>query len=476
MKYARAIILGVVAIAAAAACGGGTDGTGLIPEPSVVVTSSGVMTKGSVILNGTRFDAAAAGIVDDRGRNADELDTGMVIKLRGRSNDGVTGLADRIDVENEVRGVIQSIDSASVPPRFTVGGLTVLVDDQTVFRKVAGFAALTVGMRVEVHGLRDSSTWLRATRIEAVGPRDGPDELRGAVSNLSTADDKFTLNGTITVDYHGAVFAPGGASEASLAEGILVEVNGTLAGNVFTANRVEIESQEDIPFRGAPGEKQEVEGLIANFTVHPGEFRVDGHSVRTTAATQFKDGTAEDLANDVTVEVEGVLDAQMVLVASKVEFKRSRVTLQGLATAVDATAGTLTVLGRSIQTNNLTRIDARAGSGGGKSDLLADVTANVDCVEVRGHMEGAVIVPERIRELNQCDGDVIQANVTGKNETNATLTFFGSLVANLTANTRFKDGMTRADFLALVREGTLVKLRGAFAAGAFTAEEAEIED
>ena len=33
MKYSRATILGVVAIAAAAACGGGTDGTGVVPEP-----------------------------------------------------------------------------------------------------------------------------------------------------------------------------------------------------------------------------------------------------------------------------------------------------------------------------------------------------------------------------------------------------------------------------------------------------------
>jgi hypothetical protein len=476
MKYSRATILGVVAIAAATACGGGTDGTGVVPEPTAVVTSSGVMTKGSVILNGTHFDAAKAGIVDDRGRNADQLDTGMVIKLRGRSDDGVTGLADRIDVENEVRGAIQSIDTASSPPRFTVGGLTVLVDDQTIFSKVAGFAALKVGMRVEVHGLRDSSAWLRATRIEAVAPPDGPDELRGTVANLLTGIDQFTLNGSIKINYRGAVFAPAGTSETSLADGILVEVDGTLAGNVFTATRVEIESQEDIPFRGAPGEKQEVEGLIADFTVHPGEFRVDGRTVRTTTATRFKDGAADDLANDVAVEVEGVLDAQMVLVASKVEFKRSRVTLQGLATSVDATAGTLTVLGQSVRVDSLTRIDARPESGGGKSDLLADVTANIDCVEVRGHMRGAVIVPERIRELNQCSADVIQARVTAESEINATLTFFGSLVAEIPANTKFEDGLTRANFFAQVNEGTLVKLRGAFAAGVFTAEEADIED
>ena len=43
-----------------AACGGGTDGTGS-PAPSAVgITTSGVMTKGSVIVNGVRFDDFAA--------------------------------------------------------------------------------------------------------------------------------------------------------------------------------------------------------------------------------------------------------------------------------------------------------------------------------------------------------------------------------------------------------------------------------
>jgi Domain of unknown function (DUF5666) len=249
---------------------------------------------------------------------------------------------------------------------------------------------------------------------------------------------------------------------------------------------VEIEDEEDLPFRGQPGEKQEVEGFISGFVAHPGAFLVDGHAVRTTSATSFDGGNADDLANDVKVEVDGVLDPQMVLVASKVKFKRSRIVLQGLATAVDATAGTLTVLGRPVHANDLTRIDARPDSGGGNSDLLADVTANVDCVEVRGHMEGAVLVPERIKELSQCNADVIQANVTGENETNATLTFFGGLVASLPANAEFEDAnetaITRAAFFALVHaadansQGTLVKLRGTFTAAAFTTDEAEIQD
>jgi hypothetical protein len=491
MKQPLATSLVAIAISTfITSCGGGTDGTGATtppPPPSTNVTSSGVMTKGSVILNGIHFDPTGATVVDDRGRNASQLDTGMVIQLRGRSDDGVTGIADRIDVQNEVRGTIQSIDATSAPPRFTVAGLVVLVDDQTRFANVSGFAALAIGTRVEVHGLRDSSGLLHATRIEAVGAQDGPDELRGVVSNLRTDIDQFTLNGTITVNYAGAAFTPAGATEASLAAGGFVEVHGSLTGTVFTATQVQIEDLEDEPFQGNPGEQHEVEGFISGFTAHPGEFQVNGQTVRTTTTTSFEGGTAADLANDIQVEVEGVLDAQMVLVANKVEFQQERVSLTGLATAVDTTARTITVLGLVVHADDLTRIDARPASGGGDSSSLADITPNVDCVEIRGHMSSGSLVAERIQEQSHCgDPDEIQANVTAKDEASGTLTFFGTLVASVPANANFQrsgeSSLTRAAFFALINpagpnsQGALVALRGSSTTGTFVADEAEIQD
>jgi len=488
MKHGFTTLLGAGALALVmGACGGGTDGTGAVPPPTTAVTSTGVMTKGSVILNGTHFESAAASVTDDRGRTAAQLDNGMVIKLRGRSDDGISGVADRIDIGNEVRGTIQSIDATATPQRFTIAGLVVLVDDQTVYANLSGFGALAVAQRVEVHGLRDSLGLLHATRVETVGAQDGPDEVRGAVSNVLAAMDQFTLNGTITVSYAGATFAPAGASEAMLTAGRVVEVRGTLSGSLFAATQVDIEDMEDGPFDGNPNEQHDVEGFISGFTVHPGEFQVNGQTVRTTAATLFDGGAAADLANDVKVEVDGVLDAQMVLVATKVKFERTRVILQGLVTSVDLPTRVLVLMGRPVQANDLTRIDARPASGGGHSESLADVTAGVDCVDARGHMEGTIFVAERIRELNQCNADVVQANVTGKDEALGLLSFFnGGLVASLPVTAQYSDAssaaVTRAVFFGLVspagatRQGTLVKLRGAFAAGTLTVEEAEIEN
>jgi Domain of unknown function (DUF5666) len=293
--------------------GGGTGGTGA----QAPVVSSGTMAKGSIILNGIRYDDSATSVTDDRNRTATQLANGMAIKLRGRSDDNVTGQADRVDVENELRASIQSISTAGNTQSFVAAGLVVIVDSQTIYSNVAGFSSLTVGQRVEVHGPRDTGGNVRATRVEAVGAADGQDELRGTVSNVVTATRQFTLNGNVTVNYSGATFSPAGASATSLVAGALVEIHGSLAGAVFTATQIDLEDTEDEAFRGRDNEKTEFEGYVSGFTAHPGSFTVNGRSVQTTASTRFVGGTAADLANNVKVEAEGT-SSSGTLVASKI--------------------------------------------------------------------------------------------------------------------------------------------------------------
>lgn len=482
----RAALAAAALASGLAACGGGTDGTGGSPPVQVTapITASGVMTKGSVIVNGLRYDDTTATVTDDRGRSATQLANGMVVRLRGRSDDNVNGTAERIDVENELRAPITAINASASPQSFVAGGLTVLVDSQTVYANVAGFAALTVGARVEVHGLRDANGILRASRVELVGTAgaaNGVDELRGAVSALNTTADTFVLNGGTTVNYAGASFSPAGSGEAALANGAVVEVRGSLAGSVFTATQIDIEDLEDDNLRGRANEKQEIEGFVTGFSAHPGSFSVAGRSVRTTASTRFVGGAAADLVNNAKVEAEGVIDAGGVLVASKIEFRNVRVILHGRVTAVSTAARTLVLLGQTVQANDLTRIDTR-GSGG-NSTSLADLVAGVDCVEVRATLDGSTIVAEEIKEPSGCSRELVQARVSGENESAFTLTFFGSLNANLANASVFRDvngnALTRAQFFAAVQPasgnslGTLVKVKGT----SLTAvEEAELED
>ncbi|HXF46161.1 MAG TPA: DUF5666 domain-containing protein [Burkholderiaceae bacterium] len=466
-----------VASALLAGCGGGTDGTGATPEPTAQVTSSGAMTRGSVILNGTRFDDSAAAVTDDRNRTAAQLADGMVVKLRGRSDDGATGRADRIDVENEVRGAIQSIDANANPQRFVVAGLTVLADDLTVYANAANFGALVPGVRVEVHGLRDAAGRLRATRIEANVP--GADELRGPIGNVDTSAKTFTLNGNVTVNYAAAVFNPRGqAGAGDLTNGAIVEVRGTLAGGVFSAAEVDIEAREDAPFTGNAGEKQEVEGFVG--ALAGTAFQVGGRPVRIDAGTRFAGGAAADLANDVRVEVEGIVDGSGVLAATQIRFKRARLLLHGLATRVQLAPPLVVALGQSALVTDLTRIEARAASGGSSSSL-ADITPNADCVELRGFAAGPLFIADEIKEPSSCGDALVQARVGAVDTARFELTFFADLIARLDgAGVQFRDAggatLNRDAFFRAATVGRLVKVRGDFAAGVLIGREAELQN
>src|SRR5712691_5522788 len=184
MKIARLAILSLAVALTAAGCGGGTGGTGMTG-----VVSIGVMTKGSIIVNGVHFDDTTASIrVDDTtGKQPADLKDGMVVKVRGQINDDrVTGVAQQVEVENEVRGTVQTHDAVAVPHSFTVIGQTVLVDDLTVFANfisptIAAIGELIDGASVvEVHGLRDSAGNIHASRVELItSPVAGTDELHG---------------------------------------------------------------------------------------------------------------------------------------------------------------------------------------------------------------------------------------------------------------------------------------------------------
>jgi hypothetical protein len=488
----RLIGAGIVAAVLAGCGGGGSGGTGVTaPPPSpgggtggtgaqAPVVSSGAMTKGSIILNGIRFDDTATVVTDDRGRNAAQLATGMVIKLRGRSDDNLTGQADRVDVENELRATIQSLSTAANTQSFVAGGQTVIVDSQTVYANVANFAALTVGQRVEVHGVRDADGNVRATRVEAVGAADGFDELRGTIVAVNSAT-QFTLNGNVTVNHGTAIYSPAGTTAAALVAGALVEVRGSLnsAGTVFTATQIDLEDSEDDNFRGRDNEKTEFEGYVSGYTTNPGTFKVNGRNVQTTSSTRFVGGTSADLANNVKVEAEGVSNGG-TLVASKVEFRQTRVLLHGKATAVDAAGGTVVVLGQTVRATAQTNIDTRSANANSVS--LADLLVN-ECAEIRAYLDGGTLVASDIKEPSGCGKELVQARVVGENEATFTLTFLTNLNASLANASVFRNlagqSITRAEFFAAVtpasatNAGTLVKVKGNFLTAV---EEAELED
>ena len=485
----RNALLAALAACALAACGGGGGSSGMAPASSMATTtfSTGVMTKGSTIVNGVRFDDTSANVsLDDTTMSAAALQNGMVVKLVGTVNgDGMTGIAQRIKALVEVRGRPSSVSPLASPPNLLLNNQTVFIDDQTIFSGLVNFNAITTTTLIEVHGLRDTTGRIRATRIEANAAQMADatlDEIRGVVTGgLGTNPMTFSL-GAQTINAGAAAVVPAGAS---FRNGSVVEVfcaQPCISGGVFQASRVKVEDAEDAAFQPAAGQRLEVEGLISGFSTQPGTFSVGTTSVTTTSATRFEGGMATDLANDVRVEVDGTWN-NTSLVASTIEFQRSVVRLQGTVTAASAAQFTMNVAGLSvnIQTDSVT------------TGTVPPVSPA--CVQVRG--ERAVPATPMLvtaREITTSCGNsgrpVLQAPAEAKTTTMVTLLGFAIDASNPTDTPQWVDmnGMaitTLAAFLNMVTpqttnaagvpmRGTLVKVT--FDAATNAVRQAEIEN
>jgi hypothetical protein len=458
-----------------AGCGGG--GGGATPPTSTPAVFTGVMAKGSVIVNGVRFEDNFARImVDDTAKTAAALQDGMIVKLRGHINDDrLTGAADEIEVENEVRGTVQSTNAIAMPLSFTLLGQTVLVDDLTVFAHVAGVAALVAGSSVvEVHGQRDGAGNIRASRVELIGaPGANIDELRGVAASANGTT--FTLAG-VTVDYATAIITPTGAT---LVDGALVEVHGAFNAGTFAATRVDIEDSEDIRFAPGVNDDFEVEGYVSGFG-GPGDtaFSVSGVAVTISSSTRYISGISTDLGNNIKVEAEGVWNGTS-LAARKIEFKRSVIRLQGAVTTSGTGVFVMDIAGHNvgIETNGFTNGSVPA--------------VGPDCVQIRGQRKavaGVVVMADEIGNCSNSGRPLMQAPVDAESaESTISLLGFVLDVSNPTDTPQWVDvnnqAISRTAFFSTVAPanagpppvaGTLVK--AIFNTGANTIRQVEIED
>ena len=476
-------------------CGGGTGGTGSGGDTPTDSVSIGVMTKGSVIVNGVRYEDTTANIsIDDTPKTAADLRDGMVVRVVGTVNaDGINGTAQQVEAQIEVRGLVSSVNASANPQSFVVSGQTVLIDDLTVLDGVtAPISNTLVGILVEVHGLRDGTDRIRATRIEANPGQMGDstvDEIRGVVNGgVGTNPISFNLGSQAVNVVGGAVIAPTGASYQN---GSVVEVHCTLRpsctpGDVFQASRIEVESAEDSGSQPGSGQRFEAEGLISGFTAHPGDFSVASTPVTTTLSTRFQGGIATDLANNVKVEAEGTWNGSR-LVASKIEFKRTVIRLQGVVTVSTAPSFVLTITGAGAVTVEADSLTSGDFAGGAVPPVAPG------CVQVRGQRKaggGVVVTAGEIRaSCSSSDRHFVQAPVEAEvPEINITLLGFLLDVGNPTDNPPYKDvndqPITRTVFFNTVTAattnaggsvpGTLVKV--IFNDGLTTVRQVEIED
>ncbi len=236
-----------------AACGGGGTGEG----GATAITSRGRITGfGSVFVNGVEFETTQNIIVDGVFATEADLSLGMVVTVEGLVNpDGVTGIANEIIFDGELKGPIADVpiaDPDNIRKAFTVLGQTVTVEkNETVFDDVDPsftFETIAQGDLLEVSGFLDTNGVLSATYIEKKGVLSTGTtavKVSGLISGFE-GSDTFSLGIlTVTFDPTGAntdlADVPGG----TIVNGLLVEVKGNLATAVeMSTTKIEVKERD----------------------------------------------------------------------------------------------------------------------------------------------------------------------------------------------------------------------------------------
>jgi cytoskeletal protein CcmA (bactofilin family) len=454
----------------ASASAGGASGSGS-------ASASGTVTGfGSIIVNGKRFETEAASVsIDDQPSsqcavsptNRCGLQEGMTVKVSGSFN-GSTNRAANIVQEDTLEGPITSVDVTN--SQFAVLGQTVLVDDTTKFDSGVSLNNLLTGQLVEVSGFVKSDGVIAASFIERK-PGTGCSaicEVKGTVRNHNAGLATFQIGG-LTVIYDNATLindmpVPTGSNW----NGIFVEVKGTgydAATTTLTATKVEPEN-EGI---GNVVDEFEVEGFVTQAGTPNGniiDFTIGTTPVRTTANTEFRGGTVDEIVVGAKMSAEGRFDGT-TLIAKHVKFHAS-VRLEGDATVSGNTLTLSGLPGVTITANSQTELKDAAS--------LNDLNGNH--VRVRGRVTGPnTVIATRI-ELRSPDSDVdLQGPVQSISGT--VIEILGVSV-DLSAINQFESvsgaSMSRTAFLAEVQVNSLVKVKGAWNGTAVNWDEAELED
>lgn len=456
-----------------AACGGGggettagIDGRGAPVRVGVVSTGT-ISGFGSIIVNGVRYDTSNATFdIDDQPGSESDLAVGQVVTIVGSTDEnGQDAQADTVSFDDLVEGPVESVDAAN--SSFVVLGQTVRVNVDTVFDddfSPSSLGGVAVGQVVEVSGFVDSTGGFLATYVEL---EDGMSdfEVTGVVANLDPGLMTFEIN-SLVVDYSNAMLEdfPNGGPE----NGQTVEAEGLLgSGGELVATRVEFEGDGELD--ADDGDDVEIEGLITRFASAT-DFDVNGIPVTTNSTTVFENGSANDLALDVVVEVEGEVDANGVVVADRIEFEQEgTLELRGLVEAT--TASSVTLLGIEATVTAKTDFDDQRDGG---AFGLADIVVG-DYIEVLGYDDNGNLTLTRLERDDDTGISEVIGPVSAVNEPDFTAV---GVTIRTDAETEFEENETEidaADFFASAL-GATVEVEGDYAGGVLTAESVEIDN
>lgn len=468
------------------ACGGGGDGGG---GGSVAAQNFGEITaKGSVTVNGVKFETTGATVVMDGGTppvgDDSQLRVGMVVGVEGVMNaDGVTGTATKVTFDDTLQGAVvtKTPGTTTGTATLTVMGKQVIVAQDTRIDDSGGIKSLDnvlVNGMVEVSGGVDDQGRIVATHIELKAPGE-VSEVTGEV----TSANPLVVSG-ITVATTGATtFSNFPAGTTTPAVGNLVEVKGSFINNTLNAVSIElktgIQNDDNLHFEGF------VISGSANSFVLQGHHLNQELTVNTTASTIFMGGIKDDVVVGTKLEVEGALTGSTV-VATKVKFK------ENVRIRIASGAEDLVREGIELSLPTIIVIEDATTRRTGSNPNLSLIPTGTD-LEIRGRLnrDGSKVIATRlvindVRAANKLNDVELRGPITAPiGSGNSSLTILGVTVAIPSTGVIFRpnddngtDSLTTspAEFFAQIKVGTVVKVKGTVVNNVFTATEFELED
>jgi hypothetical protein len=254
---------------------------------------------------GQTVDVGARTVVDDNlAGGLAGLSVGTVLEVHARF-DAARGVFDATRLESagapaafKLRGVVSALDAPA--QTFRIGAAAI---DYAAATSVTSSLADGAVVRILLQTTPVEGRWI-ATSVQSGerAPDDhGEAEVKGLVSAFTSAT-QFSIDG-LAVDAGKATFPDG---QAGVVLGALVEVEGSIVDGILVATRVHLEDEESEHERG---EDFELHGALSALDAANHRFTLRGLTVTFDQATAWRDLAADQLAEGLQVEVQGVLSA-----------------------------------------------------------------------------------------------------------------------------------------------------------------------
>ena len=464
MMKTRLILTSLTALALAAC----SDSDSITSQPpasadmSDIAVAGRITAFGSVVANGVHFGTDSATVMMNGEPGAlSDLRVGMIVAIEGTINN-VTGEAEatQISFVDEVEGPITSMNKAQ--STFIVLGRAVVVDELTIFED-ATFDDLASGNVVQVSGQWRNEERIQATYIRrtANSYQDGMRmEVKGLISELDIGTQRFRI-GSQLCDYSEATLELGGAN---LANGLYIEASSDspMNGGIMLLNQVQARDQNRDRDQLCDADCSfEIEGFITSFT-SISEFEVDGQPVTTDENTIYVHGTADTLAIDVKVAVDGTLDANDTLLADRIVFRLpSEIEIEADVEAIAIETGEVTLLGIVVETNESTLFQDQSIYN--IRDFGLDDLAASERIGIRAYVDANSLIATKLVRYDAGTEVILKAPV--EEIARPSITMLG-VIATSNDETIFqnadKEVITADAFFETVDIGSLVRATGTY--------------